>query len=160
ERAGVLVPSSSAETGRIAAILRTETFGGALLLVATICALVWANSPWSHQYARVTSFEAGPAALRLHLTVAEWASDGLLAIFFFVAGLELKREFVAGDLRSPRRAAVPVAAAVGGVIVPAVIFAVVNAGGGGDTRGWAIPTATDIAFALAVLAIISTHLPA
>jgi NhaA family Na+:H+ antiporter len=89
-----------------------------------------------------------------------WAADGLLAIFFFVAGLELKREFVAGDLRDPRRAALPVAAAVGGMAVPALIFvAVTAAGGGAGITGWAIPTATDIAFALAVLAVISTHLP-
>jgi NhaA family Na+:H+ antiporter len=91
--------------------------------------------------------------------VGAWAADGLLAVFFFVAGLELKREFVAGDLRDPRRAALPVAAAVGGMIVPAVVYTVINTGGHG-LRGWAIPTATDIAFALAVLAVISTHLPA
>ena len=89
-----------------------------------------------------------------------WAADGLLAIFFFVAGLELKREFVAGDLRDPRRAALPVAAAVGGMVVPALVYvAVTAAGGGAGLAGWAIPTATDIAFALAVLAVISTHLP-
>jgi NhaA family Na+:H+ antiporter len=99
----------------------------------------------------------GPAALHLDLTLATWAADGLLAIFFFVAGLELKREFVAGDLRDPRRAAVPVAAAVGGVIVPAIIYTAVNLGGA--VRGWAIPTATDIAFALAVLAVIGRCLP-
>jgi NhaA family Na+:H+ antiporter len=103
----------------------------------------------------------GPAALHLDLTVGQWAADGLLAIFFFVAGLELKRELVAGDLRDPRRAALPVAAAVGGMIVPAIIYLVVTWGAGrGVARGWAIPTATDIAFALAVLAVISTHLPA
>ena len=83
----------------------------------------------------------------------------MLAIFFFVAGLELKREFVAGDLRDPRRAAVPVAAAVGGVMVPALIYVAWNLSANGDLSGWAIPTATDIAFALAVLAVISTHLP-
>ncbi|MCM3523353.1 Na+/H+ antiporter NhaA, partial [Curtobacterium sp. P97] len=81
-------------------------------------------------------------------------------IFFFVAGLELKREFVAGDLRDPRKAALPVAAAVGGMAMPAIIYTVVNLGSDGGLTGWAIPTATDIAFALAVLAVISTHLPA
>ncbi|MFI2708088.1 Na+/H+ antiporter NhaA, partial [Nocardioides sp. CER28] len=101
-----------------------------------------------------------PEALDLHLTVGEWASEGLLAIFFFVAGLELKREFVAGDLRDPRRAALPVAAAVGGMAVPALIYVAVNAlSDDGRPVGWAIPTATDIAFALAVLAVINTHLP-
>jgi len=144
---------------RIAEILRRETLGGALLLIATVLAMVWANSSWSHVYATLRDYALGPHVFHLDLTMSQWAGDGLLAIFFFVAGLELKREFVAGDLRDPRRAAVPVAAAVGGVIVPAVIFTAINLGSGGDTHGWAIPTATDIAFALAVLAIISTHLP-
>ena len=102
----------------------------------------------------------GPAALHLDLTLAQWAADGLLAIFFFVAGLELKREFVAGDLRSPRRAVLPVAAAVGGMVLPALVFIAVNARAApGNLAGWAIPTATDIAFALAVLAVVGTALP-
>ncbi len=155
----LLSRGSWAETSRIAAVLRRETLGGGLLLGATVLAMIWANSPWSDGYARLLRFTFGPHALHLDLTTSQWAGDGLLAIFFFVAGLELKREFVAGDLRDPRRAAVPVAAAVGGVIVPAVLFTVLNLGGSGDTHGWAIPTATDIAFALAVLAIISTNLP-
>ncbi len=94
------------------------------------------------------------------MSLATWAADGLLAIFFFVAGLELKREFVAGDLRDPRRAALPIAAAVGGMSVPAVLYVLLNTGTGeGALRGWAIPTATDIAFALAVLAVIGRNLP-
>jgi NhaA family Na+:H+ antiporter len=149
---------SWAEASRIADILRKETLGGALLLVAALLALGWANSPWSEAYDSLRHWTFGPERLHLRLTAAQWAADGLLAIFFFVAGLELKREFVAGDLRDPRRAAVPVAAAVGGVLVPAAVYAVVNLGGGA-LRGWAIPTATDIAFALAALAIIGTHLP-
>ena len=155
---GLFSPGSWAETGRIAAILRKETVGGALLLLATVVALVWANTPSSDSYFALRDTEVGPAALHLNLTVGEWAADGLLAIFFFVAGLELKREFVAGDLRDPKRAVVPIAAAVGGMIVPAVLYLVIA--GGTGPRGWAIPTATDIAFALAVLAVISTHLPA
>lgn len=148
------------ETSRIAEVLRRETVGGALLLVATVLALVWANSPWSDAYTRLRDLTVGPAALHLDLTLGEWAGDGLLAIFFFVAGLELKREFMAGDLRDPRRAALPVTAAVGGMAVPALLFVLVNLGtGSGALRGWAIPTATDIAFALAVLAVVSTHLP-
>ena len=146
------------EARRIADILRKETVGGALLLIGTLIALVWANSPWSAGYAQLRDIVVGPAALHLDLSLGAWAADGLLAIFFFVAGLELKREFVAGDLRDPGRAALPVAAAVGGMAAPAVIYTLVNAGGGG-LAGWAIPTATDIAFALAVLAVISTHLP-
>jgi NhaA family Na+:H+ antiporter len=148
------------ETSRIAAVLRKETVGGVLLLVGALAALVWANSPWSETYAALRDARIGPASLSLDLSLGTWAADGLLAIFFFVAGLELKREFVAGDLRDPRRAALPVAAAVGGMAVPALIYVLVNLDtGDGALRGWAIPTATDIAFALAVLAVISTHLP-
>jgi NhaA family Na+:H+ antiporter len=149
------------EVSRIADILRTETVGGALLVGAAVIALVWANSPWSGVYSSLAGLQVGTAALHLDLTLAEWAADGLLAIFFFVAGLELKREFVAGDLRDPRLAALPVAAAVGGMAAPAVIYVAFNAGrGDGALAGWAVPTATDIAFALAVLAVIATHLPA
>ena len=147
------------EAGRIADILRKETIGGALLVSAAVLALVWANSPWSGAYESLRGFRVGPASLHLDLTLGAWAADGLLAIFFFVAGLELKREFVAGDLSDPRRAAVPIAAAVGGVAVPAILYTAVNLGPGGATQGWAIPTATDIAFALAVLAVIGRHLP-
>jgi Na+:H+ antiporter, NhaA family len=149
------------ETRRIAEILRTETVGGVLLIAGAVIALVWANSPWAAGYAALRDTRVGPAALHLDLTLGTWAADGLLAIFFFVAGLELKREFVAGDLRDPRRAALPVAAAVGGMAVPALLFTLVNLHGtGGALAGWAIPSATDIAFALAVLAVVSTHLPA
>jgi NhaA family Na+:H+ antiporter len=147
------------EASRIGDILRAETVGGLLLVAAALVALIWANSPWSEAYRTLGAVQVGPSALHLDLTLAQWAADGLLAIFFFVAGLELKREFVAGDLRDPRRAALPVAAALGGMAVPALIYVAFNAGSG-DLAGWAIPTATDIAFALAVLAIISTHLPA
>ncbi|TFV79346.1 Na+/H+ antiporter NhaA [Blastococcus sp. CT_GayMR19] len=149
------------ETSRVAGILRKETVGGVLLIIGALTALVWANSPWAAAYATIRDTRVGPASLHLDLSLGTWAADGLLAIFFFVAGLELKREFVAGDLRNPRRAALPVAAAVGGMAVPALLYAAVNLGAGeGALRGWAIPTATDIAFALAVLAVISTHLPA
>ena len=153
----VLGRGSWPEARRIADILRKETIGGALLLAGAVVALVWANSPWAGAYEALRGFTVGPSALHLDLTLGTWAADGLLAIFFFVAGLELKREFVAGDLRDPRRAAVPVAAAVGGVVVPALIYAAVNLGGA--VRGWAIPTATDIAFALAVLAVVGRCLP-
>jgi Na+:H+ antiporter, NhaA family len=153
---------SWAETSRVSDILRQETVGGALLLVAAVAALVWANSPWSASYDALRELHVGTDSLGLHLnlSLAAWAADGLLAIFFFVVGLELKREFVAGDLRDPARAALPIAAAVGGMAVPALIFVAFTAHEGTDAmRGWAIPTATDIAFAVAVLAVISTHLP-
>ncbi len=149
------------EASRITEILRQETVGGALLLLATLLALAWANSPWTETYTSLRDARFGPDSLHLDLSVAQWAADGLLAVFFFVAGLEVKREFVAGDLRDPRRAALPVAAALGGMVVPALVFLLFNRDtGGGALRGWAIPTATDIAFALAVLAVISSHLPA
>jgi NhaA family Na+:H+ antiporter len=147
------------EARRIAGVLRKETVGGALLLAAAVLALAWANSPWADSYAALRDMRVGPASLHLDLSLGTWAADGLLAIFFFVAGLELKREFVAGDLRDPRKAALPVAAAVGGMLVPALLYVLVNLDGAGAVAGWAIPSATDIAFALAVLAVISTHLP-
>jgi NhaA family Na+:H+ antiporter len=148
------------ETSRAAGILRAETTGGLLLIAGAVVALVWANTPWHEAYADLRDLRVGPPALHLDLTLGTWAADGLLAVFFFVAGLELKREFVAGDLRDPRRAALPVAAAVGGMVAPALVYVGVNAvADTGDLVGWAIPTATDIAFAVAVLAVISTHLP-
>ncbi|AKE01440.1 Na(+)/H(+) antiporter NhaA (plasmid) [Rhodococcus erythropolis] len=160
DKRALFARGSWTETARIAALLRGETVGGALLLAATVVALVWANSPWSNAYDALSEFRIGPSALGLNLPLETWAADGLLAIFFFVVGLELKREFVAGDLRDPARAALPIAAAVGGMLTPALIFVLVNLRtGDGALAGWAIPTATDIAFAVAVLAVVSTHLP-
>ncbi|WP_028799149.1 Na+/H+ antiporter NhaA [Streptomyces sp. 142MFCol3.1] len=143
----------------VADALRTETVGGVLLLLATIAALIWANTPLQDSYASVAHFHFGPAALGLDLSVEHWAADGLLAVFFFVAGIELKRELVAGDLRDPKAALLPVVAAVCGMAVPALVYALTNALGGGSLDGWAVPTATDIAFALAVLAVLGTSLP-
>ncbi|GAB7103382.1 Na+/H+ antiporter NhaA [Streptomyces phaeofaciens JCM 4814] len=144
----------------VADALRTETVGGVLLLVAAVAALIWANVPALHDsYESVSHFHLGPEALGLHLSVQHWAADGLLAIFFFVAGIELKRELVAGDLKDPRAAALPVAAALCGMAVPALVYTLTNITGGGSLGGWAVPTATDIAFALAVLAVIGTSLP-
>lgn len=140
-------------------IFRAETTGGFLLLAGAAVALIWANlSPES--YKSVTSLTFGPAALGLDLSVATWAKDGLLAIFFLVVGLELKREFVVGELRKPAEAILPMFAAVMGMVVPAALYIIINnVGEGGDIRGWAIPSATDIAFALAVLAVIGSALP-
>ncbi|MGW0281594.1 Na+/H+ antiporter NhaA [Streptomyces sp. NPDC003236] len=140
--------------------LRTETVGGVLLLIAAVTALIWANIPaLHHAYEAVSDFHFGPAALGLNLSVEHWAADGLLAVFFFVAGIELKRELVAGDLRDPRAAVLPVVAALCGMAVPALVYTLTNLAGHGSTDGWAVPTATDIAFALAVLAVIGTALP-
>ncbi|MGO1315468.1 MAG: Na+/H+ antiporter NhaA [Cellulomonadaceae bacterium] len=138
-----------------------ETTGGALLLAAAAVALVWANSPWHNGYAALSAVEVGPAALHLDLPLATWASDGLLAVFFFVVGVELKQEIVAGSLRNIRESAVPVLAAIGGMVAPAVVFAVLVSvlGERSALGGWAIPTATDIAFALAVLAVFGRGLP-
>ncbi|MEV0297808.1 Na+/H+ antiporter NhaA [Nocardia sp. NPDC050710] len=141
--------------------LRTETVGGALLLVAAAAALLWANSPWGDSYVTMTETVLPIKALHLELTLADWAKDGLLAVFFFVAGLELKRELVVGELADGKRAALPIIAAVGGVLTPALIAFVVGFGTPGiDRGGWAIPVATDIAFALAVLAMTGSRIPA
>ena len=147
------------EAQHVARALRTETVGGVLLLVGTLVALTWANSPWREAYQSMRETTVGPAALKLDLTLSEWAGDGLLAVFFLVAGMELKRELVVGDLRDPAKAVLPVVAAMAGVVVPALIFLAVTAGDPAAARGWAVPTATDIAFALAVLAVLGTHLP-
>ncbi|MBC7275399.1 Na+/H+ antiporter NhaA [Nocardioides sp.] len=148
------------ETSRTAEILRAETTGGVLLIIAAIIAVGLANSPLQETYEAVRDYRIGPHALHLDLTIGAWAADGLLAIFFFVVGLELKREFVSGDLRDPRRAALPIVAAIGGMVVPALVYLIVNLIGNGSLAGWATPVATDIAFAVAILAVISTHLPA
>ncbi len=150
------------ETQFVTNALRTETIGGAILLFAAVLALVFANTPLRDFYESLRDAEIGIEWGGLTLSVGHWASDGLLAIFFFVAGLELKREFIVGELKTVARAAVPVTAAFGGVLMPALVFLGVVTVLGADSdayRGWAIPTATDIAFALAVLAVISTHLP-
>jgi Na+:H+ antiporter, NhaA family len=160
-KSAVFGRSTYPEYLRISAILRLETVGGALLLIATAAALIWANSPAAGAYFDLRDLKVGFDPWHLGLSVGHWASDGLLAVFFFIAGLELKREFVSGELRRPAKAVVPVTAAVGGVVLPALIYATINWGQGAEAlRGWAIPTATDIAFALAVLAVINTHLPA
>ncbi|WTP28243.1 Na+/H+ antiporter NhaA [Streptomyces sp. NBC_00203] len=147
------------ERNFVADALRTETLGGVLLLVAAVAAVIWANSPVRDSYETVSNFHIGPAALGLDLSIEHWAADGLLAVFFFVAGIELKRELVAGDLKDPKAAVLPVVAAVCGMAVPALVYTLVNVTGGGSLSGWAVPTATDIAFALAVLAVIGTSLP-
>lgn len=150
---------SYAESLRIGEILRKETVGGALLVAAAVVALIWANSPASGSYFALRDLTIGYEPWHLNLSLGAWAADGLLAIFFFLVGLELKREFIAGDLRQLSKSIVPVAAAAGGVLVPAVLYVLVNLGNTETLRGWAIPTATDIAFAVAVLAIIGSHLP-
>ncbi|MER6617758.1 Na+/H+ antiporter NhaA [Streptomyces xantholiticus] len=147
------------ERNAVVQALRTETVGGLVLLVAAVVALVWANTPWSGVYGQIRDFHFGIPALGLDLSVEHWTADGLLSIFFLVAGIELKRELVVGQLRTPATAALPVIAAVCGMIVPAALYAATVMAGGGSLEGWAVPMATDIAFALAVLAVLGTHLP-
>lgn len=142
------------ERAFLADTLRTETTGGLLLVAAAIVALVWANSPWQDAYHHLREAGLGP------LTVEAWAADGALALFFYLAGVELKRELVVGSLSKFSEAVVPVAAAAVGMAVPALVYLAVNlTSPSGRTEGWAVPTATDIAFALAVLAIVGSSLP-
>lgn len=152
-----LAPSTE-ET--LADALRTERAGGILLLIGTVVALAWANSLWADGYETVKSTVIGPHVLHLDLALETWAKDGLLAIFFFVIGLELKREIVAGELRRPATAIVPIVAAVGGMLVPACLYVLINAtSDAGTLSGWAVPVATDIAFAIAVLSVVGKWLP-
>lgn len=142
------------ETTFIGDFLRKETVGGAIALLAAVFAVVWANSAWGDAYESLRHLSVGP------LDVEHWAADGALSLFFFVAGLELKREFLVGSLSNPADAMIPVVAAVCGVALPALIYLGVNLfSEDGRPNGWAIPAATDIAFALAVLAVVGSWLP-
>ena len=140
--------------------LNSETAGAIALVGATVVALVWANSPWPEAYTSLWRWtvDLGGGRLSLHLDLHHLVNDGLMAIFFFVVGLEIKRELVVGDLRDPRTAALPAMAAAGGMIMPAVIFVAINAAGG-HSAGWAVPIATDVAFAVGIVAVFGTRLP-
>ncbi|MGH2632014.1 MAG: Na+/H+ antiporter NhaA [Tepidiformaceae bacterium] len=144
----------------VQAFVAVEASGGLVLLAATIAALAWANSPWGSQYTSLWArhFSIEFARVALHMDVLHVVNDGLMAVFFFVAGLEIKRELLRGELASPRRALLPVAAAFGGMLVPALIFVAWNFGRNG-AHGWGIPMATDIAFALGVLALLGRRAP-
>jgi NhaA family Na+:H+ antiporter len=138
----------------------TEAAGGVVLLVATVVALVWANSPWQESYRQLwsTDLVVRLGAHRLAMSLHDWVNDGLMAIFFLVVGLEIRRELAHGELRDRRQAAVPAIAALGGMVVPALVYLAINAGGAGQ-RGWGIPMATDIAFALGALTLASRFAP-
>jgi NhaA family Na+:H+ antiporter len=147
-------PLSRDENTFVGDLLRKETVGGAVALLAAVVAVIWINTPLGWLYEDLRHVQVGP------LDLEHWAADGALTLFFFVAGLELKREFVVGSLRRPADAAVPVVAAFCGVAVPATIYLLVNGvASDGAPEGWAIPAATDIAFALAVLAVVGSNLP-
>jgi NhaA family Na+:H+ antiporter len=154
-------PRPPGERGAFARFVRSEASGSVLLLAATLVALAWANSPWAEIYDRLLHLELGVSreGVSYALSLQHWVNDGLMALFFFVVGLEIKRELAVGQLSSLRGAVLPVAAALGGVVLPAGIYAALNAGGP-SARGWGIPMATDIAFALGVLALLGSRVPA
>lgn len=137
-----------------------ESSGGVLLLACTVAALLWANSPWAHLYTALwhTPFQIGLGSHELNKELHFWVNDALMAVFFFVVGLEIKRELLVGELASARQAALPILAALGGVVVPAILYSTLNAGGPGS-RGWGIPMATDIAFAIGVMALLGRRIP-
>jgi NhaA family Na+:H+ antiporter len=153
-------PQEPHTTGPFQEFFRTEAAAGALLVICACAALVAANSMWADSY---SGLWATPIAIAwgrhaLSLTLHQWINDGLMAVFFLLVGMEIKREALAGELASPRQAALPIAAAIGGMAVPATIYLLTNAGGV-ETRGWAIPMATDIAFAIGVLALVAPGVP-
>lgn len=161
---GEFVEHDAASTGRLPLAVReflnAEPSGGIVLMVAAVCALIWANSPWDSAYTGLWdtefSLSIGDAGLRLDLR--HWVNDALMALFFFVVGVEIKRELVVGELRDRRAAALPAIAAAGGMVVPAAVYALINIGQEGSV-GWGIPMATDIAFAMGVLALLGNRIP-
>ena len=141
--------------------LKTEAGGGVALIAAAVVALALANSPWSADYFALIQHDLTITfgGFSQTLTLQDWVKDGLMAVFFFVVGLEIKQEVLKGELSSPRKLALPVIAALGGMIGPALVYLAVNAGPGGALQGWPVGSATDIAFALAALALVGRNLP-
>lgn len=144
----------------VARFLRIEAAAGVLLLVGALIAVIWANSGASSSYTQLWSTEAGLAVgdFSLEMSLHEWVNDGLMALFFFVAGMEIKRELISGELRDPKVAALPVIAALGGMLVPALLYVSFNQGGAG-AHGWGIPMATDIAFAVGIVSLLGAKVP-
>ncbi len=140
--------------------LRKEASAGVLLVAAALAAIIWANSPWSDSYVELWGTEAivGFGDWHLELSLQEWINDLAMVLFFFVAGLEIKREMTHGELRDPKAASLPIIAALGGMVVPAAIFALLNAGGDGS-KGWGIPMATDIAIVTGVVVMLGSRAP-
>src|SRR5262249_14474539 len=140
--------------------MHVEAAGGIVLAVATVVALVWANSPWQDSYHTLwhTELSIGIGQRVLTEDLQHWVNDGLMALFFFLVGLEIKREWVVGELRDRRAAVLPGLAALGGMVLPALIYVAVNAGTD-PIEGWGIPMATDIAFALGVVALLGRRVP-
>jgi len=152
--------ASSAQPGLFGRFLSSQVSGSVILLSCTLIALAWANSPWAETYFAILRTKIGISwgGATYALSVHHWINDGLMVFFFFVVGLEIKRELLVGHLSSTKKAILPVVAALGGMLVPAIIFTVFNAGGEGE-RGWGIPMATDIAFALGVLVVLGKRVP-
>lgn len=161
---GVVPPTPLTPIQRVlspfARFAQTESAGGIVLIAATLVAIAWANSPWAQGYHHLweTQVTLGAGDWALSYPLHYWINDGLMAVFFFLVGLEIKREFLVGELASVKRAALPIAAALGGMVVPAIIYAALNLGHAGEA-GWGIPMATDIAFALGVLALLGPRIP-
>ncbi|MEO7555708.1 MAG: Na+/H+ antiporter NhaA [Acidimicrobiales bacterium] len=155
------LPRPLAQTRALREFLATERVGGIVLLAATAIALAWVNSPWRDAYHQLWSTDLGVELghWQVTLDLRGWVNEGLMAIFFLVVGLEVKRELLLGELRDRRRATLPVVAAIGGMVLPALLYTALNAGGAGSS-GWGIPMATDIAFALGVLAVVAPGIPA
>ena len=153
-------PTTTLVPRALRAFLDAEVSGGMVLLGATVLALAWANSPWQEAYRDLwgTELVIGLGDQELGLDLRHWVNEGLMAVFFLVVGLEVKREVLEGDLRDPRAAALPVVAALGGMVVPGVLYLALNLGGEGS-RGWGIPMATDIAFAVGVVALLGRRVP-
>lgn len=144
----------------ITRFMHAETSGGIVLMACAVIALIWANSPWSASYHDLwqVKLTIGVPGFAISETLIHWINDGLMAVFFFIVGLEIKREVLVGELASPRQAALPIAAAIGGMLFPAGLYLLLN-GGGAGAAGWGIPMATDIAFSLGVLALLGTRAP-
>lgn len=161
DRNATSIPLAERLVGPFHRFAQTESASGLVLLACTALALVWSNSAWSDSYTRLwqQTVTVGGAGWGVSMTLRDWINDGLMAVFFFLVGLEIKREFLVGDLASVRHAALPIAAAVGGMVVPATLYAALNHGTAAG-RGWGIPMATDIAFALGVLALVGPRVPA
>ncbi len=144
----------------LASFLQSEAFGGVLLIIATVIALIWVNSPFGASYEHLwhTHISIGLGDATLDKTLHHWINDGLMVIFFFVVGLEIKREVQVGELSTLRKAALPIAAALGGMVIPAFIYAGFNIGEA-SISGWGVPMATDIAFAIGIMALLGKKAP-